>query len=318
MSTSKDDFSQVRGYAYSAIFGLVVFLTTNFLAILIIPFSHFYFLRFVITIATLIVGYKAGVYFFKKGLATPVPPGQKGVLERFGKITEKEVPSGNVWLLPFVESLYLVDIRKNLVKIEVTGFSQDSIKMKCEAKILYEVYKPHIYLEKIRDPEDLKKFMEASVSAEINDMMREYDAIVLIKGEEAKASKISERMHKVFENLKPENAREIEEYGIRITGASAEGFDFASLEAQQAYELEGIEERQKKGQQVEMEHFKSEAKKLVEASGGSMSFDDAFTEVLANYGKTSRTRHEERKVNVHAVDSSVAELAKSIINKGLS
>lgn len=315
MSTSRDDFSQVRGYAYSAIFGLLVFLTTNFLAILIIPFSHFYFLRFLITITTLIVGYKAGVKFFKKGLSTPVPPGQRGILETFGKITKKKVPSGNVWLLPFVESLYLVDIQKNLVKIEVTGFSQDSIKMKCEAKILYEVYKPHVYLEKIRDPEDLKKFMEASVSAEINDMMREHYAIDLIKGVDTRASKISERMHKVFENLEPENAREIKEYGIRITGASAKGFDFANLEAQQAYELEGIEERQKKGREVEMEHFRDLAKKFVKESGDSMSFDDALTEVLANYGKTSRTRHEERKV--HAVDSSITELVESIINKGV-
>jgi hypothetical protein len=123
-------------------------------------------------------------------------------------------------------------------------------------------------------------------------------------------------MEEVFMNMEPKGSPEIEEYGIRITGASSKGFDFLSDKVREAYEQKSIEKQQKIAQKTEMDHFVALAKDIVKASQGTMSFDDAFTEVLTNNGKSSRTRHEERKT--FAVDSSIAELAKSIINKGRS
>jgi uncharacterized membrane protein len=317
-NSKTDDFSQIRGYQYAVVVGILVAIITTLLLASFFP--QYRVLRIIYSLLGILAGYKSAVNFFKLGISKPIPPGKKGVLERFGKIiTDKsvQVPSGKPWLIPWIEDVYLVDVQKNRVDVKASGFSKDELKMTCCGSILYEVFDPHTYMDKIRDPKDLQLFMETSISGMLNDMMREYTAEVLIKGPgKTRASDIETKMKKVFMKMEPKNHPEIKEYGIRITGASSEGFDFSSETVRKAYEQKGIEEKEKQAQKTEMDHFVALAEDIVKASQGTMSFDDAFTEVLTNNGKSSRTRHEERKT--FAVDSSIAELAKSIINKGRS
>lgn len=247
------------------------------------------------------------VKFFKAGLDKDVIPVGSGAVPRiFGKPQEKYLYGpGRYWNVPGKGNKpVIVDMRSESIELKINVTTADNHKMICPLNLNYHVYNPNVYAE----VKDFVKTFQSMLSQAFLDLSSD------TKAEDMLQLKKNEIRGKIVEAIKDIDGDEfkIEDFGIEIqesTISAGDGFDFADQKTRDAFESIGREQKQKIFEETESDHFNNLATKMVTASGGKTSFNEAFLRVQQLYGRNAP------KENVVRVPGVTEEAVANVLSK---
>lgn len=252
------------------------------------------------------------IRFFKAGLMKePMPIGSAAIPRIFGAPVEKAVlKTGRHWEIPGKGNKSVtIDMRSEEEKLELFVTTEDNVKMVCKLNLNYYVYDQHIFAE----TKNFKNTFSSMLSQAFLGFASKNTANAMLK---MNKTRIIQAIVKHIKAM-PGTDFKLQDFGIEVqksTISVSDGFDFADQRTRDAYELETREKMEREGQIIETEHFINLANQLVEGSGNTLSFEEAYLRILQRYGE-GKNLPEEKILRLAGLPEEVIQFLKQIFNR---
>ncbi len=183
---------------------------------------------------------------------TVVPVGSTGVVKRLGAVTEKTIPEGVHFKIPFVESVY--DMNNQTQKIEIDSEAVSKDMQVVTTTVAVNFYVPSnqsaaIYQNIGKDYQNV--ILTPSVQESVKSVMAQYSASDLVNTRTVVASGVQDLLNE-----------KMEEYGIYISQFNITNMDFSD-EYNAAIEAKQVAEQNKEQAEIEA------AKAIIEADAAA-------------------------------------------------